>query len=267
MGKKKTADKEPEATEEGFRFSDILHSDAKRSIAAVLLFAFSLILILGYMDAAGKLGEWLDDGMGMLFGFGKWPFPLILMVAGIMFLTRRKTTLADAVKYIGLLIAFISLLGFTHLLSGNSDADLLSLAKAGHGGGFIGYGFASLLLGLTSRLAGGVILLMLFLIGVIAAFNVSLIHWFELIHTRFTLSKKETEAGDTPDTLEEQVFASDMTKAEGDTLDPDQSEGNREQGLEMENASPELVSFSEESLMDGNIESLRFHEDEKIRSR
>lgn len=263
MGKKKTADKEPEATEEGFRFSDILHSDAKRSIAAVLLFAFSLILILGYMDAAGKLGEWLDDGMGMLFGFGKWPFPLILMVAGIMFLTRRKTTLADAVKYIGLLIAFISLLGFTHLLSGNSDADLLSLAKAGHGGGFIGYGFASLLLGLTSRLAGGVILLMLFLIGVIAAFNVSLIHWFELIHTRFALSKKETGAGDTPDTLEEQVFASDMTKAEGDTLDPDQSEGNREQGLEMENASPELVSFPEESLMDGNIESLRFHEDEK----
>jgi hypothetical protein len=102
MGKKKTAEKEPEATEDGFRFSDILHSDAKRSIAAVFLFAFSIILILGYVDAAGKLGGLLDDGMGMLFGYGKWPFPLILIMAGIMFLTRRRTTLADAVKYLGL---------------------------------------------------------------------------------------------------------------------------------------------------------------------
>lgn len=267
MGKKKTADKEPEAAEDSFRFSDILHSDAKRSIAAVLLFAFSLILILGYMDAAGKLGELLDDGMGMLFGFGKWPFPLILVVAGIMFLTRRKTTLADAVKYIGLLIAFISLLGFTHLLSGNSDAELLSLAKAGHGGGFIGYGFSSLLLGLTSRLAGSVILLMLFLIGVIAAFNVSLMNWFEVLRSRFvSQSKEEPEDGDMEDTLEEQVYLSDMSQAEGDALDPDQLGTERNQVEPILDIHQEInIPAIEESLIDGNIESLRFHDEERGR--
>ena len=74
MGKKKTADKEPEATEDGFRFSDILHSDAKRSIAAVFLFAFSIILILGYVDAAGRLGELLDYGMVYCSDTANGPF-------------------------------------------------------------------------------------------------------------------------------------------------------------------------------------------------
>ena len=143
MGKKKAAEKEPEAADDGFRFSDILHSDAKRSIAAVFLFAFSIILLLGYVDAAGKLGGLLDQGMGMLFGFGKWPFPFLLIIAGVMFLTRRATTLADAVKYFGLLIAFLSVLGFVHLLSGDDIDDLMKLAEQGEAGGFAGFGLAA----------------------------------------------------------------------------------------------------------------------------
>lgn len=267
MGKKKTADKEPETTDEdGFRFSDILHSDAKRSIAAVFLFAFSIILILGYVDAAGKLGGLLDDGMGMLFGYGKWPFPLILIMAGIMFLTRRRTTLADAVKYLGLLVAFLSLLGFIHLLSGDTETDLLGLAKAGQGGGFIGYGFASLLLGLTSRLAGGVILLMLFLIGVIAAFNVSLMNWFDLIRSRFVSPKGDGKEENIESVLDQPVRVSSLTKMESDTLDPDQSESEISSGEEYSEwtggISPEPLSLPEDSLTDGNIESLRFYDDE-----
>ena len=267
MGKKKTAEKEPEATEDGFRFSDILHSDAKRSIAAVFLFAFSIILILGYVDAAGKLGGLLDDGMGMLFGYGKWPFPLILIMAGIMFLTRRRTTLADAVKYLGLLVAFLSLLGFIHLLSGNTETDLFGLAKAGRGGGFVGYGFSSLLLGLTSRLAGGVILLMLFFIGVIAAFNVSLMNWFELIRSRFTSPKEDEKEVDIERVLEEPVRLPALARMEDDTLDPDRQESEvlPEEAREssVRSVFSEESSFSGESLTDGNIESLRFHDDEK----
>lgn len=265
MGKKKTADKEPEATEDGFRFSDILHSDAKRSIAAVFLFAFSIILILGYVDAAGKLGELLDYGMGILFGYGKWPFPLILIMAGIMFLTRRQTTLADAVKYFGLFIAFLSLLGFIHLLSEGTETDLLGLAKAGRGGGFIGYGFASLLLGLTSRLAGGVILLMLFLIGVIAAFNVSLMNWFDLIRSRFVSPKEEEKEEDVENVLEKPVRLPALTRIENNTLDPDQQESEVSSGevpeVPIEDGLEGRMSFSGESLIDGNIESLRFHDD------
>jgi S-DNA-T family DNA segregation ATPase FtsK/SpoIIIE len=269
MGKKKTVEKEPEGEEEGFRFADILHSDAKRSIAAVLLFAFSLIVILGYFDAAGKLGSWLDHGMGILFGYGKWPFPLLLMVAGVMFLTRRKTTLADAVKYVGLLVAFLAILGFTHLLSGDTAADLLRVANAGAGGGLIGYGFAALLLELTSRLAGGVILFMLFLIGVIAAFNVSLMHWFELLRARFTLPQREIEEAAGTETGEaggELVAPVEMTQIPEDGLDPDEPARAFEEQRKSEEAQPLVpvaLALPEESLTDGNIESLRFHEDTK----
>lgn len=258
MGKKKSVEKAPEATEEGFRFSDILHSDAKRSIAAVFLFAFSIILLLGYFGAAGKLGTALDRGMGMLFGFGKWPFPLLLIVAGIMFLTRRATTLADAVKYFGLLLAFLSMLGLAHLFSGETLDDLMRLAQNGQGGGFAGFGLAAFFLLTTSKLAGSVLLIMLFLIGVIAAFNVSLMHWFDSVRQHFQKPENNEDISSSDQTLPEQTFP------EGSLLDPDQeslraADIPEEAGLGFSESSQEGTP----SLLDGNIMNLRFREEEK----
>ena len=98
MGRKKKATEAEK--NDGFTLEDILHSDAKRSIAAVFLFALSLLFLLAYFEAAGVLGEWLDMGLGMLLGWGKWLLPLLTIISGLMFLKRRTTTLADAVKFI-----------------------------------------------------------------------------------------------------------------------------------------------------------------------
>lgn len=259
MGKKKAAEKEPEAADDGFRFSDILHSDAKRSIAAVFLFAFSIILLLGYVDAAGKLGGLLDQGMGMLFGFGKWPFPFLLIIAGVMFLTRRATTLADAVKYFGLLIAFLSVLGFVHLLSGDDIDDLMKLAEQGEAGGFAGFGLAALFLATTSKLAGVILLLMLFLIGVIAAFNVSLMQWFESIRKR--LHRSESDTVEMPEVMEGDArFASVDSES---LLDPDQ-EAQAPVSSESQLVPPMILTETEPSLVDGNIANIRFREDEQV---
>ncbi len=259
MGKKKAAEKEPEAADDGFRFSDILHSDAKRSIAAVFLFSFSIILLLGYVDAAGKLGQLLDQGMGMLFGFGKWPFPFLLIIAGVMFLTRRATTLADAVKYFGLLVAFLSVLGFVHLLSGDDIDDLMKLAEQGEAGGFAGFGLAALFLSTTSKLAGVVLLLMLFLIGVIAAFNVSLMQWFESIRKR--LRRSESDASEMPEVMEgDDRFASAASES---LLDPDQ-ETVAPLSFESQPVPPVALPGEQPSLIDGNIANIRFREDEEM---
>ncbi len=252
MGKKKGIEKEAEVTGEGFRFSDILHSDAKRSIAAVFLFAFSIVLLLGYFGAAGKLGELLDQGMGMLFGFGKWPFPLLLIIAGVMFLTRRATTLADAVKYFGLLLAFLSVLGFVHLLSGDDIDDLMKLAEQGEAGGFAGFGLAALFLVTTSKLAGGVLLMMLFLIGVIAAFNVSLMQCFE------SLKKRLRRPVADPEIKEGEQEAMGFS---GSLLDPDQREISKVTSYEVP-SSEDVPLVSDQGLSDGNIANIRFHDDE-----
>jgi len=193
MGRKKKAAAEKD--DDGFTFEDILHSDAKRSIAAVFLFALSLLFLLAYFNTAGVLGEWLDTGLGVTFGFGKWLLPLLLIIAGIMFLKRRTTTLADAARFIGLALGFFAVLGLLHLYSGEGTKELLKVARDGQGGGFIGFGFAYILGNFTGKAAGTIILIALFSTGVIAAFNVSLIHSFERLQEKWR-GKPEEEASE-----------------------------------------------------------------------
>ena len=180
--KKKKIEEEPG---EGFRFDDILHSDAKRSIVAVFLFAMAVLFLLGFIGSAGVVGQWFDSVLGLFVGFGKWPLPLLLIIAGLMFLKRRSTTLADVVKCIGLILGFFALLGLFHLFSGRDAEEFLKLAQAGQGGGYVGFAFASVLAHFTGKIAGTIILLALFAVGMIAAFNVSLIHWYERAQKRF----------------------------------------------------------------------------------
>ena len=191
MGRKKKA--EEKEKDDGFKFEDILHSDAKRSIAAVFLFALALLFLLAYFDTAGVLGEWLNTGLGMLLGWGKWLFPLLLIIAGLMFLKRRTTTLADAVKFIGLIVGFFAVLGLLHLYSGETDKELLKVARNGAGGGFIGFGFAYVLGNFTGKAAGTIILIALFSAGIIAAFNMSLIRFFESVWERLQRKPQETD--------------------------------------------------------------------------
>lgn len=221
MGRKKKVPVEPE--NDGFKFEDILQSDAKRSIAAVFLFALSLLFLLAYFNSAGVLGEWLDTGLGMLLGFGKWLFPLLLVIAGILFLKRRTTTLADAVRFIGLTFAFFSVLGLLHLYSGEGTKELLKIAHNGQGGGYIGFAFAYILANFTGKVAGTIILIALFTIGIIASFNVSLIHSFERLQGKLRPKEEEKNALDeegivTPVITEEKTDVVSIEKEGSETL-------------------------------------------------
>lgn len=196
MGRKKKDGAKQESTEEeGFRWEEILHSDAKRSLAAVFLFAFAVLFFLGFIGAAGVFGGWLDLILGKLLGFGKWLFPLVLLAAALMFLRRRTTTLADAVKFIGLTVGFCALLGLLHLYSGDTTKEMLKVAESGEGGGYVGFGLAYILGNFTGKIAGTLIALSLFVMGMIAAFNMSLIHTFEKLKSRFS-PDQEVEVGE-----------------------------------------------------------------------
>lgn len=242
MGRKKKA--EPAEEKSAFTFDEILHSDAKRSIAAVFLFALSLLILLAYFDAAGVLGEWLDGAFGALLGWGKWLFPLMLAVAGFMFLKRRTTTLADAVKFAGLLLAFFSALGLLHLFSGENAKEMLQVAERGEGGGYVGYGFAYVLQGFTGPVAGSLILFALFAVGVIAAFNVSLMHFFERFSERF---RKKAE----PDKVPENEPAQDVH--EEAVTEPEMEEPR--------DVTPPIVPENE--LEANNIRNLQFRDAEE----
>ncbi len=247
MGRKKKVPVETE--DDGFKFEDILHSDAKRSIAAVFLFALSILFLLAYFDAAGVLGTWLDTGLGMLLGWGRWLLPFLLVAAGILFLKRRTTTLADAVRFIGLILGFFAVLGLFHLYSGDETTELLKVARDGEGGGFIGFGFAYVLGNFTGKAAGTIILIALFAVGMIAAFNVSLMQSFERLQERLKRKPEEGAADGEP----------------GAAL-PIVAETNNETVIAETVVAPVIPGGAGDSLEANNIRNLQFHDEEAEKS-
>lgn len=234
MGRKKKEEKDKD--EDGFKWEEILHSDAKRSIAAVFLFALSLLFFLGYIDAAGMLGTWLDRGLGILLGYGKWLLPVVLLLAALMFLRRRTTTLADAVKFIGLVVGFCSLLGLLHLYTGETTSEMVAVAQDGEGGGYVGFGLAYVLGNFTGKIAGTIIALTLFAVGMIAAFNVSLVHAFEKMLSRL---KGESAAEG-----EEEEIEGDASVDEAAETKPLLSSPLADEGAEEEKVPEEMLQHN-----------------------
>lgn len=193
--KKEKGSQEKSGDSQDSALVNILHADAKKSLLLVFLVTFGILAILGYFEAAGMLGHWLDKGLGLTFGYGKWLLPIFLFTLSGFMLMRRTTTAKDTVKYLGLFIIFFALLALLHLFLGESAKDYLKVAKRGEGGGYVGYALASGFFLLAGKVAASILLMALFLAGVIAAFNVSLIRWIESLWKPLPelLKKKEKE--------------------------------------------------------------------------
>lgn len=167
-----------------------VHGDVKRSVVAVFLFALAIIFLLGFIGNGGSLGSGLNKLAGMVFGWGKWLAPFVFIAAGVVLLFRKET-LFYVSKLLGLGSAFLSLLGFFHIFF--SSGEMLSIAKTGSGGGFLGYAISIVLIKLTGKIGGGVILFALLLVGLIVAFNFSIVTFFEKLIKRKVNLEEENE--------------------------------------------------------------------------
>lgn len=189
-----------------------LKGDAKRSIAAVFCVAFAVLFSLGYFESAGSFGKLLDTLMRTLFGWGKWIVPPLLIGLSVFFMKRGKTTLSDWVRLLGFGLLFLSILGFFHLYLGDTQEALLQATLDGRGGGYLGFGLSALLIAFTGKTAGTVILFTLFLIGLIAAFNVSLHHAFGYIGEKLSRENAPDVSLDAERTDEEDILPGEESK-------------------------------------------------------
>ncbi|OGI34260.1 MAG: hypothetical protein A2259_04290 [Candidatus Moranbacteria bacterium RIFOXYA2_FULL_43_15] len=169
-------------------------SDAKRSIAAVVLFSLAILMALGFLGKAGTVGGSLNEAAGMAIGWTKIIFPLLLAAAGAVLLLRRETSFYVA-KILGLFIVLVGITGFSHWFY-ESDK-MLKMASGGHGGGYLGYVAAYAATKYLGNAGGLVTILAGFFIGAIVAFD------FSIMSLADKFKKKEAEAGEEEKTADE----------------------------------------------------------------
>ncbi|MDD2680511.1 MAG: DNA translocase FtsK 4TM domain-containing protein [Patescibacteria group bacterium] len=148
-----------------------LDERAKRSIVIVIIFALGLISLLGLFNMSGQTGIFLSKWLILIFGFGKWLVPLILLFWGIL-LVRDKTVEVRFSDYLGLFLLFISYQTLFHFFF--AQQKWLSIVKEGAGGGYIGYYLSTAFDYVFGFWGGVIILICLLLVSLVLVFNTSL---------------------------------------------------------------------------------------------
>ncbi len=148
-----------------------LNDDTRHGVIGVVLYVVAGISLLSFFGLAGPLGEQIAKGEAALFGWTRYLVPIILLVVGTIFFAGRRRLLGASLV-LGLLLLLLSIAGLSHLFFEPSAA--LTQARAGAGGGYLGYGIALPLLNITGRVAAFVLLFALLLIGFFVTFNTSL---------------------------------------------------------------------------------------------
>lgn len=214
MGSKKSTNKEVEGDGEEFVALNV-NSHIKRSIAAIFLFVCAVIFLLGFFGAAGVVGQKISEGLGMIFGWGKFVAPFVFAFAGVILLRNKVQTQFYVTKIIGIALAFWGLLGLMHLIPFDPE-QYAEVARNGQGGGFLGMALAGILVKATGTIAGTIILLALILVGLIVAFNMSLVGLGDRVPSlkgedsilrrkkKDPLNEKEEEEADVEEDMEEE---------------------------------------------------------------
>ncbi len=93
-----------------------LDPETRRGLAVVGLFAFAIIMLLGYFDLAGSLGQALDEGISHVFGWDKIVLPFVFMAWGYSLLAPDRFSLR-LTNAIGIFLFFLTLNPLVHTVS------------------------------------------------------------------------------------------------------------------------------------------------------
>ncbi len=204
-----------------------LKGDAKRSAVAVVLFALAVLSILGFFNAAGSFGQFLNKMIGYSIGYVKFIFPISLVFAGIVLLLRRETAFY-VTKFIGLLVSLLSIAGIFHWFY--LAEEMLKMAGKGKGGGYIGYGLSHFLGKYLGSAGSLVVLLAIFMLGIILTFNFSIVHFF------LKFKKKKETQNDTEEAQNDtEVEAQNNTEVEENNTEIKQNDTELEKQNNTEN--------------------------------
>lgn len=270
MGRKKKEQKENESGESNQveerkrkRLVFFVSEDVKRNVFGVLFFTLAAILVLGFWGYAGVVGKFLDGLCGRAIGWVKFVFPVFLIMAGIVLLMKKETVFYVS-KLIGLILVFLSVTGLMHYFVASERA--LQMAQSGRGGGYLGYWLAHYFVKYLGTVGGAVIFLALLLLGIIVAFEFSLMDFSGQLKKVF-FKKRQTENNSEES---EVSLASDLGELSGkDFSDQAHSAPTKEGEFDQDLPTEEdlrnnigNIKFSEEKLTNWEMDNMETAEED-----
>ncbi|MCA9364370.1 MAG: DNA translocase FtsK 4TM domain-containing protein [Candidatus Moranbacteria bacterium] len=266
--KKKIEEKELEEETEGSSLSLDLSADTKRSITAVVLATLAIIIVLGFVNVGGVLGEMSNKGMHTVFGWGKWLAPIMLIFWAIILFKRKGRTVFYVARIAGVFIMFIALLGILDLVTPkvtlsepvimdelidiNGETAVIQqetgrIETPKSFGGVVGHTIASLLVTYTGKIGAPIIFLALLFAGALAAFNVSLVHMWAMIVEKEKEDKEAQEDtnGDIPTKEENDEMEGGTEETVGEPQKDDQQQAEEEKNKDEEENIKNIVFVEE----------------------
>ena len=147
-----------------------LSPEIKKSILVISLIAVGGISLLSLFGLAGVLGDYVDQGLALLLGWGRWLFPLFLLLFGFLLYNEDKKWI-HGYTYVGL---FFFILSFQSLLHVFYQANPEMAASLGKGGGYAGLFLDKIFVNLIGFWATLLVLICLFVISLMLVFNSTL---------------------------------------------------------------------------------------------
>jgi len=196
MGKKRKKRKYAKrATEEEIEERGFNNPEVKKSIAIVILFVLAALSVLSFFELAGAFGDFFKTTIELIFGWGSYLFPIILLISGYLMLMPDKYKIKPS-NYLGL---FFLVLSYSGILQFIKDLGEATTFLAGSGGGYLGFFIFLPLQNIMGSWASLIILLAILLISLVLAFNTSLnsifrkINIFRLITSRISREKDDAD--------------------------------------------------------------------------
>jgi len=153
---------------DGYAFD--LDPEIKKSILIIGLIAFGGISLLSLFGLAGVLGGYVEQGLALLLGWGRWLFPIFLLALGFSLYNEDKNWI-HGYTYVGLFFFVLSFQSLLHIFFQTAPETAASLGK---GGGYTGLFLAKIFVSLIGFWATLLVLICLFAVSLMLVFNSNL---------------------------------------------------------------------------------------------
>lgn len=152
----------------------VMHPEVKNGVWSILLIAAALLSMLSFFDKAGVLGNLVEEFLSVLFGWGMYITPLILIAVSVAFIFSWKRNASKS-------IVFAAILFTASLLGVLSIGDFSNAVERG---GWLGFLYTWPLVHFLSTPGAVVVLISGFIISILLGFHIPLGSIFEKRYER-----------------------------------------------------------------------------------